>query len=263
MLFFFFFFFTLGLLAQGTARSHAVVLRCPMMRVIPRLCISARAPRPLLAGCGSRATALALDVSTAGPTPARRRWATVSGPQAMTRRPAKTGAHRPSTLAPTSMPGNHMPPTPDQRPSSGTGTTQYLSPTSTTGAGGQRGRSSSTRPPRPATGLAFWDSARTFANRQGWSTRDNLATVVKYAQSKGLTVLAAGAPIEILERHARGERSEPRLEEREGRRRSVHGDGRRPGPGQHARASAGTRASRAARRSGSARGTLAPAWIRP
>jgi len=44
------------------------------------------------------------------------------------------------------------------------------------------------------TGLAFWDSALTFANRPGWSTA-NLGTVVKYAMSKGMNVLAAGAPV--------------------------------------------------------------------
>lgn len=44
------------------------------------------------------------------------------------------------------------------------------------------------------TGLAFWDSALTFANRPGWDTT-NLKTVVQYAKSKGLAVLAAGAPI--------------------------------------------------------------------
>ncbi len=44
------------------------------------------------------------------------------------------------------------------------------------------------------TGLAFWDSSLTFANRAGWDTK-NLAAVVSYAQSKGLKVLAAGAPI--------------------------------------------------------------------
>src|ERR1019366_9814824 len=44
------------------------------------------------------------------------------------------------------------------------------------------------------TGLAFWDSSLTFANRPGWDTK-NLATVVQYAKSKGLSVLAAGAPI--------------------------------------------------------------------
>jgi hypothetical protein len=44
------------------------------------------------------------------------------------------------------------------------------------------------------TGLAFWDSSLTFANRAGWDTT-NLKTVVQYARSKGLTVLATGAPI--------------------------------------------------------------------
>jgi hypothetical protein len=44
------------------------------------------------------------------------------------------------------------------------------------------------------TGLAFWDSALTFANRPGWSNA-NVQTVVSYARSKGLQVLAAGAPV--------------------------------------------------------------------
>jgi hypothetical protein len=44
------------------------------------------------------------------------------------------------------------------------------------------------------TGLAFWDSALTFANRAGWSNT-NIQTVVQYATSKGLKVLANGAPI--------------------------------------------------------------------
>jgi hypothetical protein len=44
------------------------------------------------------------------------------------------------------------------------------------------------------TGLAFWDSSLTFANRPGWDTT-NLKTVVQYAKSKGLAVLAAGAPV--------------------------------------------------------------------
>jgi hypothetical protein len=44
------------------------------------------------------------------------------------------------------------------------------------------------------TGLAFWDSALTFANRPGWDTT-NMKTVVQYARSKGLTVLGGGAPI--------------------------------------------------------------------
>jgi hypothetical protein len=44
------------------------------------------------------------------------------------------------------------------------------------------------------TGLAFWDSALTFANRPGWDNK-NLAAVVSYATSKGLKVLAGGAPV--------------------------------------------------------------------
>src|ERR1019366_2878143 len=44
------------------------------------------------------------------------------------------------------------------------------------------------------TGLAFWDSSLTFANRPGWDTK-NLATVVQYAKSKGLSVLAPAPPI--------------------------------------------------------------------
>jgi hypothetical protein len=69
----------------------------------------------------------------------------------------------------------------------------YLSPTSTT----EPAHSEALIDEAVAagyTGLAFWDSALTFANRPGWSTA-NLATVVKYANSKGLKVLAAGAPI--------------------------------------------------------------------
>jgi hypothetical protein len=44
------------------------------------------------------------------------------------------------------------------------------------------------------TGLVFWDSALTFANRPGWDIT-NLKTVVAYAKSKGLAVLANGAPV--------------------------------------------------------------------
>src|ERR1019366_5645260 len=44
------------------------------------------------------------------------------------------------------------------------------------------------------TGLVFWDSSLTFANRMGWSTA-NLATVVAYAKSKGFNVVASGAPV--------------------------------------------------------------------
>jgi hypothetical protein len=43
------------------------------------------------------------------------------------------------------------------------------------------------------TGLVFWDSGLTFANRPGWDTT-NLATVLQYAKGKGMTALAAGAP---------------------------------------------------------------------
>ena len=43
------------------------------------------------------------------------------------------------------------------------------------------------------TGLAFWDSSLTFANRPNWDT-STLAEVVGYARSKGLSVLAGGAP---------------------------------------------------------------------
>lgn len=69
----------------------------------------------------------------------------------------------------------------------------YLSPTSTT----EPAHSEQLIDQAAAagyTGLAFWDSSLTFANRAGWSTA-NLATVVSYAKSKGLSVLAAGAPI--------------------------------------------------------------------
>lgn len=44
------------------------------------------------------------------------------------------------------------------------------------------------------TGLVFWDSSLTFANRPGWDTT-NLKTVLQYAKSKGLSALAAGAPV--------------------------------------------------------------------
>ncbi len=85
-----------------------------------------------------------------------------------------------------------LPPTPDQ-PQLWYWHHSYLSPTSTTEPAASEALIDQAAA-AGYTGLAFWDSALTFANRQGWST-DNLATVVKYAQSKGLTVLAAGAPI--------------------------------------------------------------------
>lgn len=44
------------------------------------------------------------------------------------------------------------------------------------------------------TGLAFWDSSLTFVNRPGWDA-SKLQTVVQYARSKGLAVLASGAPV--------------------------------------------------------------------
>jgi hypothetical protein len=85
-----------------------------------------------------------------------------------------------------------LPPTPDQ-PELWYWHSSYLSPTSTI----EPAHSEALIDEAVAagyTGLAFWDSALTFANRPGWSTA-NLATVVKYATSKGLKVLAAGAPI--------------------------------------------------------------------
>jgi hypothetical protein len=85
-----------------------------------------------------------------------------------------------------------LPPTPDQ-PELWYWHNSYLSPTSTT----EPAHSEALIDEAVAagyTGLAFWDSALTFANRPGWSTA-NLATVVNYATSKGLKVLAAGAPI--------------------------------------------------------------------
>jgi hypothetical protein len=85
-----------------------------------------------------------------------------------------------------------LPPTPDQ-PELWYWHNSYLSPTSTT----EPAHSEALIDEAVAagyTGLAFWDSALTFANRPGWSTA-NLKTVVSYATSKGLKVLAAGAPV--------------------------------------------------------------------
>jgi hypothetical protein len=44
------------------------------------------------------------------------------------------------------------------------------------------------------TGLAFWDSSLTFANRPGWDPK-NMVAAIEYATGKGLKVLAGGAPI--------------------------------------------------------------------
>jgi hypothetical protein len=84
-----------------------------------------------------------------------------------------------------------LPPTPDQ-PQLWYWHHSYLSPTSTT----EPAHSESLIDQAVAagfTGLAFWDSSLTFANRAGWDSK-NLAAVVQYAKSKGLAVLAAGAP---------------------------------------------------------------------
>jgi hypothetical protein len=85
-----------------------------------------------------------------------------------------------------------LPPTPDQ-PQLWYWHHSYLSPTSTTEPAASEALIDQAVD-AGYTGLAFWDSALTFANRPGWSTA-NLATVVQYARSKGLNVLAAGAPI--------------------------------------------------------------------
>ena len=85
-----------------------------------------------------------------------------------------------------------LPPTPDQ-PELWYWHHSYLSPSSTT----EPAHSKALIDQAAAagyTGLAFWDSSLTFANRAGWDT-NNLATVVQYAKSKGVRVLAAGAPI--------------------------------------------------------------------
>jgi hypothetical protein len=85
-----------------------------------------------------------------------------------------------------------LPPTPDQ-PELWYWHHSYLSPTSSV----EPAHSEALIDQAAAagyTGLAFWDSSLTFANRPGWSTA-NLATIVQYATSKGLSVLAAGAPI--------------------------------------------------------------------
>jgi hypothetical protein len=44
------------------------------------------------------------------------------------------------------------------------------------------------------TGLAFWDSSLTFMNRPGWDP-SKMTTVLRYAKSKGIAVLAGGAPV--------------------------------------------------------------------
>ena len=69
----------------------------------------------------------------------------------------------------------------------------YLSPTSTT----EPAHSEALIDQAAAagyTGLVFWDSALTFANRPGRDTT-HLATVVQYAKSKGLTALAVPPPL--------------------------------------------------------------------
>ncbi len=84
-----------------------------------------------------------------------------------------------------------LPPTP-QTPELWYWHHSYLSPTSTT----EPAHSKALIDQAAAagyTGLAFWDSALTFANRPNWDN-SNLATVVAYAHSKGMSVLAGGAP---------------------------------------------------------------------
>jgi hypothetical protein len=68
----------------------------------------------------------------------------------------------------------------------------YLSPTSTTEPAHSEGLIDQAVA-AGYTGLAFWDSGLTFANRPNWDT-SKLGQVVAYAQSKGLRVLASGAP---------------------------------------------------------------------
>lgn len=85
-----------------------------------------------------------------------------------------------------------LPPTPDQ-PQLWYWHHSYLSPTSAT----EPAHSEQLVDQAVAagyTGLAFWDSSLTFVNRPGWDPK-NLAAVVQYAKSKGLAVLAAGAPV--------------------------------------------------------------------
>jgi hypothetical protein len=84
-----------------------------------------------------------------------------------------------------------LPPTP-QAPELWYWHHSYLSPTSTT----EPAHSIALIDQAAAagyTGLAFWDSALTFANRPNWDT-SNLGQVIHYAQSKGLKVLAGGGP---------------------------------------------------------------------
>ena len=84
-----------------------------------------------------------------------------------------------------------LPPTPD-KPQIWYWHHSYLSPTSTT----EPAHSEALIDQAVAagyTGMAFWDSSLTFANKPGWDTT-NLATVLQYAKSKGLVALAAGAP---------------------------------------------------------------------
>jgi hypothetical protein len=85
-----------------------------------------------------------------------------------------------------------LPPTPDQ-PQLWYWHHSYLSPTSTTEPAASE-QLIDQAVAAGYTGLAFWDSALTFANRPGWSTA-NLQTVIQYARSKGLAVLANAAPV--------------------------------------------------------------------
>ncbi len=157
-----------------------------MMRVILAPCISAALA--LLAGCGSGGNGASSTVD-GGADASTTADGSTAGDDATTgedgRAPALDAGADVDAWKP-------LPPTPDQ-PQLWYWHHSYLSPTSTTEPAASE-QLIDQAAAAGYTGLAFWDSALTFANRQGWSTA-NLATVVKYEQSKGLTVLAAGAPI--------------------------------------------------------------------
>jgi hypothetical protein len=84
-----------------------------------------------------------------------------------------------------------LPPTP-QTPELWYWHHSYLSPTSTTEPAHSKGLIDQAAA-AGYTGLAFWDSSLTFANRPSWDL-SNLKTVVDYARSKGMSVLAGAAP---------------------------------------------------------------------
>jgi hypothetical protein len=85
-----------------------------------------------------------------------------------------------------------LPPTPDQ-PELWYWHHSYLSGTSTTEPAHSEGLIDQAVA-AGYTGMVFWDSALTFMNRPGWDPT-NVVAVLAYAKSKGLTALAAGAPI--------------------------------------------------------------------